>query len=257
MQEGLRRGAIGKAQAELGRHRLKRRLGGEEILSRAVHADAERRALFGHRRQRKGLGDVHARQLEQAGAVVAATDVAHQRVQHGGRERRAHHAHILADRVADADGALHLPVQAQEGVILRGNEGVGDDLAEILPVQGALGARRAALFGVQAAVGDRRRAQEGALDVVIAVLADDLLGEVGITVHVLAVGGGRDGQRVAAHFDFEVEAFEDADDVRLRDLDAEQRVDLRRRRRDRLRRGLRDGDVKAVAGDLPRSQARR
>ena len=227
MQEGFLCGDIGKAHAERRRQRLERALGGEEIFPRPVHADGERFALFGQFGQRKLPREVDVRQLVQARRLVAAADVALERGEHRGRERGAHDAHVFADGVFDADGLFRLALQAQQFVIFGGNEGIGDDLGEVLPAHGGLGALFGALRRVQSAVRDARLLQEGALDGVVPVHADDLFGEVGEALDVLAVGGRRDGERVAARGDAEIEAGEDVFDLLFGNLDAEQAVDRR------------------------------
>ena len=197
MQEGLFRRPIRKTYPEFGSDRLEYALRGEEVFPRAVHAETQRFALFGHLGKGQLLGDVYVCKFEQARAGIAAADVAHERGQHGRRERRAHDAHVFADRVFDAYRPFRLPADAQLRVIFGRDEGIGDDLVIILPARDALDALFRALRIGKAAARDLGGRQEGAADMVIAVHADDFLRKVGIPFDVFAVRGGGHGDVVA------------------------------------------------------------
>ena len=84
----------------------------------------------------------------------------------------------MALRAASLSGDVQ-HIQLRVGV-----EGQGGCLIEALCSQQALGLELLLLRIVQAAVGNRGSVQEGGVDVVIAVLTDDLLRQIGEALHI-------------------------------------------------------------------------
>ena len=211
---------------QIERQRLERALEGEEVLPFAIGSQTDRLALLGQFGERERFCDEYVRQLVQARRLVSAANVAHKRIQHGRRKRGAHDAHILADGVFDLYSPFRLVADAQKLVILGRDEGIGDDLRIVLHAQGAFCALLRLLRRRKPALRRLCVFQEGTFDVVVAVFTDDLLGDIGIPLDVLAVGGRGDGEQIALRRDIEVQPRQNVLDRRLRHLDAEERVDL-------------------------------
>ena len=124
-----------------------------------------------------------------------------------------------------------------------------------LRCQQALGLELLLLVVVQAAVGHGCGVQEGGHDVVVAVLADDLLGQIREALHILTVQrGGHIPAAVSLHVHGELQTLEDIDHGLVRHGDAQHAADLGRGSHDvlALQRAavgqviLQRGDVAAV-----------
>ena len=102
-------------------------------------------------------------------------------------------------------------------------------LIEALCGQQTLGLELLLLLVVQTAVGDSGSVQESGYDVVIAVLTDDFLGQVGEALHILTVEGCGDvPAAIGLHVHGELEALEDVDHGLVRHGDAQHAADLGR-----------------------------
>ena len=103
----------------------------------------------------------------------------------------------------------------------------GRSLIEALAGQHPLDLEGALLLAVQAAVGHRRRFEEGGDDVVVPVLPDDLLGQVGVTLHVLAVERDADVPHAGrVHLHGELQPGQDVDHGLVGHADAQHGADL-------------------------------
>ena len=222
---------VGEGQVEACGQRLQSALDGEEVLRRAERAEAEGLTLVGMLLNGQLLGEVDRCHLKQTALGVALLQVVHDDVQHGGGQQGAHDGQILADGVQDADGLAGLvALRDMEHIELGvGVEGQRGGLIEALCRQQPLGLELLLLVVVQAAVGDGGSVQEGGHDMVIAVLADDLLGQIGEALHVLAVERCRDvPAAVSLHIHGELEALEDIDHGLVGHGDAQHAADLGR-----------------------------
>ena len=257
MQIGNGRALVGELQVEAGGDGLHRALHGEEVLLRAKRADSQCQALVGSGGQRQGLGAVDVGQLKQTALAVALLEVVDDDVQHAGHQRGAHDGQVLTDRVQDADGAALGRVlrEVHHVEVAHSVERQRARLVEALTGQQALELELVLLIDRHAAVRDGRRLQEGGHDVVIAVLADDLLGQIGETVDVVAVAGNADLPDRGIGIDAEVQAGQDVADGVLRHFDAEHAVDLGGHDADDLARLIGVGRaVEAGGGDIAAAQ---
>ena len=96
--------------------------------------------------------------------------------------------------------------------------------------QSLLDAHLAALNGIPAAGSDFRALKESGNEFVIAVHADDFLSHILITFHIITVRGNLKGQHTLAILltdrGLHVEVVHDADDVLIRNSNAENTADL-------------------------------
>ena len=151
------------------------------------------------------LGQIDRCHLEQATLGVALFQVVHDDVQHGGGQQGAHDGQVLADGVQDTDSltsfVLSVGVESQRG-----------GLVEALCSQQTLGLELLLLVVVQAAVGNGGSVQEGGHDMVVAVLTDDLLGQIREALHILTVQrGGHIPAAVSLHVHGELQTLQDVD----------------------------------------------
>ena len=133
-----------------------------------------------------------------------------------------------------------------------GVERQGRSLVEALPGQHPLDLEDALLLAVQAAVGDGSRLKEGGDDVAVAVLPDDLLGQVGVALHVLAVEGDADVPHAGrVHLHGELQPGQDVDHGLVGHADAQHGADLVRGGVDDLAGGgAAVGAVEGKGGDV-------
>ena len=187
VQEGLFAALEGEAEREALGNGLNSTLQVEEVV---IAPDGERHALifFGERLQGELLRKIGVGKLKQPPLRVAAAHVAHDVLEHRGRQEGAHDGKIFADGVQNADGAAlgRIFGQAEEIEIFGRIEGVVARFIEALARKHPLEFELLLLGGRPAAVGDGRARQKGGRDVLVAVHTDDLFGKVGPAVHVLA-----------------------------------------------------------------------
>ena len=180
---------------------LDRALELEEVHAAAVAAEAQQLRLVGHAVR---AGEVDLADLVETHGLVAVVIVAREDLEHGRQDGRAHDGGVLAERVEDLHGIAQRGVCRQTDLVVvrRADERVGDDLAVAERAgHGADAALRLLRVGVAAAGG--LAAHERAGDVVVAVEAGDLFGDVGVVLHIAAPG--RDDDRVAVELEAERE----------------------------------------------------
>lgn len=108
-----------------------------------------------------------------------------------------------------------------------GVEGQRGGLVEALCSQQTLGLELLLLVVVQAAVGDRGSVQEGRHDMVVAVLTDDLLGQIREAFHVITVQGcGHIPAAIGLHIHGELQTLQDVDHGLVGHGDAQHAADL-------------------------------
>ena len=208
--------------AQLAQHGLDRALEAKEIDAVAVSAHGEELRLVGK--------TVLARQVDlakliKARALVAEAVVAADDLKHARQDRRAHDGGILAERVEDPEAAAQRRILRHADLVVIGgaDEGIGDDLVVTERADGAADAALKFLrLGEAAACG--LAAHERVGDPVVAVEAGDLLGNVGVVLHVAAPGGNDDAVAVKRKAEGEQDLAHEA----LVQLGAEQAVDLLR-----------------------------
>ena len=175
------------------------------------------------------LGQIDRGHLEQAALGVALLQVIHDNVQHGGCQQGAHDGQVLADGVQDTDSLAGFVLgrdmqHIQLGVGVESQRG---GLVEALCSQQALGLELLLLVIVQAAVGNGGSVQEGGHDVVVAVLADDLLGQIREAFHVITVQGCRHvPAAIGLHVHGELQTLQDVDHGLVGHGDAQHAADL-------------------------------
>ena len=149
------------------------------------------------------LGDVDVGQLKQAALAVALFEVVHNDIQQRRRQQRAHNGQIGGDGVHDADD---LALGRVGGNVQHIEVGVGVErqrfrFIEALGAHGTLGLVVRLLLGSQTAGGDLRCLQEGRLDMLVAVFADDFLRQIRLAdLNVLTPAGRGDLHGVAVGF---------------------------------------------------------
>ena len=140
------------------------------------------------------FGDVDVGHLEQAAFGVAFLEVVHHHIEQRGRQQRAHDGQIGGDGVEDADD---IAFRRAGGNVQHVQIGVGIEsqrfgLIEALGAHGALGLGAGALHRRQPAAGDLGRLEEGGHDMLVAVLTDHFLRQIGLAdLDILAPAGGR------------------------------------------------------------------
>ncbi|MPM46230.1 hypothetical protein SDC9_92928 [bioreactor metagenome] len=130
--------------------------------------------------------------LVKIGGFVAVAEITAQNLQHGGQRGGAHHAGVLTKGIQDGDrSALRVGGRHADFIIGGGgDEGIGHDLR---PADGAAEVPNLPLGflpGGEAAAGGA--AHESFRNLIVAVEAGDLLGDVGALLHIGAPGGNRD-----------------------------------------------------------------
>ena len=229
VQPGRSLALVGEVQTETGCQCLHGALDGEEVLFRAEGTDAEGLALVRMLAEGQFLGQIDRCHLEQTALGVALLQVVHDDVQHRRGEQGTHDGEVLADGVQDADGLAGSIIggDVQHVQLSVGVEGQRGCLIEALCRQQALGLELLLLVVVQTAVGDGSGVQEGGHDVVVAVLTDDLLGQVGEALYVLAVQrGGNIPAAVGLHVHGELQTLQDVDHGLVRHRDTQHTADL-------------------------------
>ena len=236
------------ARAEAAEQLLDPALEREEVHPAAVCAERDDLRLV---RKAVGALEIDLADLVEGGRGVAEVVVARQDLQHRGQHRRAHDRGILAQRIEDPQAVAQRRIRGEADlvVIARGDEGIGDDLVKPETAADLADAALAALLGGKAAAG-RDRAGEARGDLVVAVEARDLLGDVGIVLDVAAPRGHKD--RVA--LEAEAELREDIPHGLLVDVGAEQGVDLLRLKLERHGLQLAGHGVDHAGDDLARAE---
>ena len=193
----------------------------EERLASAVCA--ENKALIFARQLFARLRQVDPAQLVELDVAVLVRKVACENVEHTRQDHGAHDGRILAERVDDGDGIAKRRIRRDaDGVKAGGgDERVGDDLVKAEAARH--GARRVFELRFLAVAAARRcAAHERGGDVVVAVVARDLLGNVR---HAAQVGTPR-WYLDETVLDLDLLAAQIVDHVRAGDIRAEQGVDL-------------------------------
>ena len=202
--------------------RLDAALEREEVHIVAVGAEGEELRLVG---KAVGARQVDLAQLVEPHGLVAVVVVAGDDLQHGGEDGGAHDGGVLAQRVEDLERAAQRGVRRHTDLIVvgRADERVGDDL---VVAEGAAGRAERAVEALRLRKAAARRfaAHERAGNVVVAVEAGDLLGDVAVMLHVAAPAG--DENVVAVQF--KAEGEENFAHQALGQVGAEEGVDLLR-----------------------------
>ena len=160
--------------------------------------------------------------LVEAGLPVAIVIVPGEDLEHGGEDGGAHDGRVLAQGVEDPQAVAQGGVGREADLVIIGrrDEGVGDDLVQTEAAADLPYPALAELLGGEAAAGADGTGEAGG-NLVIAVEAGNLLGEVGVMLDVGAPAGHGDG----AVLDREAELAEDDGHVVGGDLSPEQGVD--------------------------------
>ncbi len=206
--------------AQLVKQRLDAALEGEEVRAVAVSAEGKVLRLVGKAILAR---QVNLAQLIEARGFVSVAVVARNDLQHARQDRRAHDGGVLAQRVQNLEGIAQRGIlrHADLVIIRRADERVCDDLVVAQRAHRAAdGAVEALLLGKAAARG--LAAHQRAGDLIVAVEARDLLGNIAVMLHVAAPG--RDVDIVAVQD--KAEGDEDLAHSLFRKVCAEQGVDL-------------------------------
>ena len=256
----VRRALDGQLDAERSAEALDSTLDCEEVLLTAPGSKAQMQTLLGQFGDGQLLRDVDVGHLEQAALGVALAQVVDDDIQQGRCQQRAHDGQMGGNGVQDTDDLALRRVSGnvQHVEVSVGVKGQRLGLVEALGTHGALGLGLRFLLGGQAAGGDGGSLQEGGDDVFIAVLADDLLGQVGLTdLDVLTPAGRDDLHRVAVGFEFDLElqAVQDVQNHIGGHSDAEDGIDAADLGRETLALTRGTGrTVKMGGGDLAAAQ---
>ena len=228
MQEREDRRPVAELQEQGVRDLLRNALQGEEGLVLAEHAHADGGTLVRILLQRELLRDEAPADLEQPAGQVSALLVSRDGRDHLRHQGGPHQGQILIDGVHDTDRVTLRRIfrKLQKIQVRRREEGIMDRLAGSGAAEGLLQLHLHLLLQIRSAGGDRRRGHQGPDDVVVTVLADQLLRNILVGLHVLAVSRHPDGQLVAVNHRRHVKVRKDADDVFVRHGDAEDAVHL-------------------------------
>ena len=207
-----------------------RALNGKEVLLAAPCGKAKVQALLRQLGDGLLLRNVDVGHLEKAAFGIALAQVVNDHIQQGRCQQRTHDGQMRGDRVQNADdialGGISGNVQhIQIGISV---EGQCFCLIEALRTHGTLGLGLCLLLRRQAAGGDGGSLQEGRHDMLIAVLADDFLGKVGLAdLDVLAPAGRNDLHRIAVclKLDLKLQAVQNVENVIRGNSDAQNGVD--------------------------------